>query len=182
MPELIEGDALHDRVVVDAVCEARQFVWIATADLKDMHIRRGQRYVPVLEHFAELARHGVRFRIVHSTLPTAPFRSTLETLPTLVRDALELQICPRSHWKMVVVDGNFAYAGSANFTGAGLGVKHADRRNFELGFVGREPAFVDALINKFDDFWMGNRCVSCRLRARCPDPIETELENLKTSG
>ena len=36
---------------------------------------------------------------------------------------MELQICPRCHWKMVIVDGRLGYTGSANFTGAGLGAK-----------------------------------------------------------
>ena len=172
MPELIEGVALHEQVVLGAVCGAKQFVWIATADLKDMHVKRGKRYEPILEHFAELAQRGVRFRIIHSKLPTGPFRATLAGLPALLRDALELQICPRSHWKVVIVDGLFAYTGSANFTGAGLGGKHPDRRNFELGMVGREPEFVSSLMQKFDQFWMGTHCLTCRLRARCPDPIE----------
>ena len=76
-----------------------------------------------------------------------------------------------SHWKMVIVDGEFGYAGSANFTGAGIGAKGAGRRNLELGAVGREPEFVAMLEREFDSFWMGDHCEGCGRRDICPDPI-----------
>ena len=119
----------------------------------------------------QLAGRGVNFRVVHSSLPLRPFRATLEDCANLVGGAMELQICPRSHWKMVVVDGRLAYGGSANFTGVGLGARHVDKRNFEVVTVGREPAFVVSIMQRFDDFWVGERCGSCRLRTICPDPV-----------
>ena len=118
---LVTGEQMHDAVIVEQVLEARSHVWIATADLKDMHVRRGRRFVPVLDALANLARAGVTLRVVHGALPSRPFRATLDEYPELTGGGLELQICPRSHWKMVIVDGVFAYCGSANFTGAGLG-------------------------------------------------------------
>ena len=84
---------------------------------------------------------------------------------------LELQICPRSHWKMVIVDGVFGYCGSANFTGAGLGPRSARRRNLEIGVISDEPGFVAGLETEFDRFWIGEHCDDCALRARCPDPV-----------
>ena len=84
---------------------------------------------------------------------------------------MELQICPRSHWKLVIVDDRFAYCGSANFTGAGLGLKHEDKRNLELGVITRDHNVVSHLADKFDRFWMGGHCEQCRLRELCPDPI-----------
>jgi phosphatidylserine/phosphatidylglycerophosphate/cardiolipin synthase-like enzyme len=84
---------------------------------------------------------------------------------------MELQICPRSHWKLVIVDGQAAYAGSANFTGAGLGVKSAARRNLEVGVLSRDPAFVRPLFAAFDRFWVGAECRGCAYRKTCPDPI-----------
>ena len=84
---------------------------------------------------------------------------------------MELQVCPRSHWKVVVVDGTFGYLGSANFTGAGLGAKSPRKRNLELGVTSREPDFVQQLAALFDAFWIGELCRDCALRGRCPDPI-----------
>lgn len=171
MVELLTGQDLHSVVIEDHVLAARSHVWIATADLKDMHVRGGRRFIPILDAFDAMAERGVSFRVVHSSLPSRYFRKTLEECPQLTGGALELQICPRSHWKMVIVDGVFAYCGSANFTGAGLGAKSEDKRNLEIGVMSTEPSWVNQLAVLFDRFWIGEHCDDCRLREQCPDPI-----------
>ena len=50
-----------------------------------------------------------------------------------------------NHWKIVVVDNRFAYWGSANFTGAGLGARSPGRRNLELGSASTDPGTVSAV-------------------------------------
>lgn len=168
----LAGRALYHAVITDGVLRARRTVWIATANLKDLYVPSGRRrYRPILETFGEMARDGVQFRIIHAELPSRSFRESFDALPALVEGGLELQICPRSHWKMVIVDGEFGYAGSANFTGAGLGAKSEANRNLELGAVSREPAFVAMLEQAFDQFWMGEHCEGCGRRDLCPDPI-----------
>lgn len=118
-----------------------------------------------------MAARGVSFRVVHSALPSSYFRRTLEQYPRLTEGALELQVCPRSHWKMVIVDGVFAYCGSANFTGAGLGAKSPDKRNLEIGVASGDAAWVRQLEALFDRFWIGEHCDTCRLKDTCPDPV-----------
>ncbi len=169
--QLLTLEDLHEQVIQQGLLRAIRTVWIATADLKDMHVPGGRRYEPILAEFDRMATRGVRFRVIHADLPSRPFRDTLDRFPRLTASALELQVCPRSHWKMVVVDGAFAYLGSANFTGAGLGARSTRRRNLELGVASREPAFVRQLADLFDRFWMGDHCNDCSLRTRCPDPI-----------
>lgn len=172
--ELLTNTQLHLRVIEDAVLNAERFVWIGTANLKDMHIRRGKRYRPILDSFEQMAQKGISFRIVHSDMPSAPFRKTLDQFKLLVAGAMELQICPRCHWKMVIVDDRFAYLGSANFTGAGLGVKNENRRNLETGVTSKDPEFIKALMKIFDNFWIGTFCKDCALLNRCPDPIKDD--------
>jgi phosphatidylserine/phosphatidylglycerophosphate/cardiolipin synthase-like enzyme len=170
--ELLTGEELHTRVIQEAVLMAEDYVWIATANLKDMRVPlAGKRYRPILEVFDQMAKKGVTFRIVHSDLPSRSFRKTLERFPRLTGGALELQICPRSHWKMVIVDGQKAYWGSANFTGAGLGAKGRHRRNLELGQFSTDRRWVKKLQSLFDDFWMGSYCSKCAYRKQCPDPV-----------
>ena len=54
--ELLSGTALHDKVIQQGVLLAEKFVWIATANLKDMHIAMARgRYKPILEAFDEMA-------------------------------------------------------------------------------------------------------------------------------
>jgi len=169
--ELITGEQLHERVIVQQVLRAERTVWIATANLKDMHVAMARGYRPILESFDRMAQDGVRFRVIHSEMPSRPFRDTLERFPRLTGGAMELQVCPRSHWKMALVDGRFAYLGSANFTGAGLGVKKPQRRNLELGVVTEDREWIKRLVGLFDEFWIGAHCTGCAFRKRCPDPI-----------
>lgn len=170
--ELLESGELHTRVIQEAVLMAEDYVWIATANLKDMRVPMARgRYRPILEVFDQMAKKGVTFRIVHSDLPSRSFRRTLERFPRLTGGALELQICPRSHWKMVIVDDRKAYCGSANFTGAGLGAKGEHRRNLELGLFTASRDWVKQLQSLFDGFWMGSYCSKCAYKKQCPDPI-----------
>jgi len=169
--DLLSGSELHQQVIEDAVLKADEYVWIATANLKDMHILRGRRFRPILEAFDSMAGQGVTFRIIHSDMPSRPFRKTLERFPRLVEGALELQICQRSHWKMVIVDGRIAYLGSANFTGAGLGAKSERKRNLELGIITHDPILVSKLMDIYDTFWIGAYCSDCSRIKACADPI-----------
>ena len=73
--ELLTGLPLHRNVIQDAVLSAEQYVWIATANLKDMHIPSSHVYRPLLETFDHMAGRGVSFRIIHSALPSKPFHS-----------------------------------------------------------------------------------------------------------
>lgn len=169
--ELITGFDLHDRVILKEVLAARRTVWIATANLKDMQVAMARGFKPILEIFEQMTRSGVHFRIIHAETPSKPFRDTLEKCRALLSGGLELQICPRSHWKMVIVDGRFAYLGSANFTGAGLGVKKSSRRNLELGVITDRPSWIEYLETLFDSFWIGTYCRDCAFSRTCSDPI-----------
>jgi phosphatidylserine/phosphatidylglycerophosphate/cardiolipin synthase-like enzyme len=72
---------------------------------------------------------------------------------------------------MVIFDGKDAYIGSANLTGAGIGMKTDGTRNFETGILTDEPEIVEQAINQFDDVWIGKHCQSCKRKGFCPDPI-----------
>jgi phosphatidylserine/phosphatidylglycerophosphate/cardiolipin synthase-like enzyme len=84
---------------------------------------------------------------------------------------MERQLCPRVHFKHIIIDGKLAYTGSANLTGAGLGIKSPNTRNFESGIVTTDPEIIDAIMNQFDEVWMGKFCKKCKRRKFCYDPI-----------
>ena len=63
------------------------------------------------------------------------------------------------------------YVGSANLTGAGMGMKSANRRNFEAGIMTDSLEIVDAAIEEFDKVWRGSECRKCQRKKFCPDPI-----------
>lgn len=173
--EILVNEELHARVILQGVLRAERYVWIATANLKDMHVKVGRSFKPILDVFQEMANRGVSFRIIHCDLPSKKFRDTLERASVLTSGALELQICPRSHWKIAVVDGTRAYIGSANFTGAGLGPRSRGKRNMEIGIWTQERHLVQRIQSIFDEFWIGSHCIACSFRRSCPDPIRTSL-------
>jgi phosphatidylserine/phosphatidylglycerophosphate/cardiolipin synthase-like enzyme len=169
--ELLQGRALYREVVLGKLAHARESVWVATANVKAMFVEQGGQFTPVLELFDRLAARGVALRLLHAELPSRPFREAFDARARLVRGGLELKVCPRVHFKAVVVDGAWAYVGSANLTGAGLGAKGEDVRNFELGFVTEDFDVIDRVVALYAAVWDGAECRNCRLRTVCPDPI-----------
>ena len=168
--ELLNGTDLYRTVVLDKMAGARESVWIATANVKAMMVEQGGRFAPVLTLFRTLARRGVELRLLHAELPSRPFRAAFDRSRILVQGGLQLKICPRVHFKCVRVDGAWVYLGSANLTGAGLGAKHPDGRNFELGLVTEDFELLDRVQALFDALWRGQPCGTCKLRELCPDP------------
>src|SRR5262249_13418517 len=104
-----------------------------------------------------------------------PFRASFDRIKALWSGGLHLKICPRVHFKAVIVDHAWVYLGSANLTGAGLGAKQEEKRNFELGFVTEDFEILDRATALFESVWSGAECGSCKLREVCPDPIGPEL-------
>ena len=72
---------------------------------------------------------------------------------------------------MLVFDCREVYIGSANLTGAGLGMKAETTRNFEAGILTDDPEIVEQAMNQFDDVWIGKHCKTCKRKDICIDPI-----------
>jgi phosphatidylserine/phosphatidylglycerophosphate/cardiolipin synthase-like enzyme len=159
------------------VIAARCSVWIATANLKELMVLDGARvgrqsYRSVLDVLDELAQRGVELRVLHAALPSRPFRESFDRHARLVKGGLELRLCPRVHFKAVIVDGGLLYLGSANWTGAGLGAKGSTRRNFELGLVTDDALLLDRVQSYFDSIWSGAACAGCGRRDVCEAPLD----------
>lgn len=69
------------------------------------------------------------------------------------------------------MDLECVYIGSANLTGAGIGMKSEHRRNFEAGILTTDPALVTAAIEQFNAVWMGRHCPRCGRKKFCADEI-----------
>lgn len=176
---LVAGQG-HYPAVMDAVRRARHSVWIATANLKGVMVedgahRRGRKrsYRSMLDVFSELHLAGVELRILHASMPSRAFRQDFDRYPELVGGGLELRACPRVHLKAVIVDAELLYLGSANWTGAGLGVKDTHRRNFELGLVTGDSQLLDEVQALFDNIWRGAACGRCKVRDYCDAPLDS---------
>ena len=163
-------DTEHYSTVVALTAKARRSLWIGTADIKDMYVKQGAQEKPFVGVLADLLAHGVEVRLIHAKEPGGNFRDDFDRYPILAK-SLERALCPRVHFKIIVIDQTTCYIGSANLTGAGMGMKAANRRNFEAGILTDDPIIVDAAIEEFDKVWRGSECAQCQRRNVCPDPI-----------
>ena len=157
-----------------ALEQCRHRLFIATANLKEVYLpppegSRRRRARSILDVLAEVGKRGVEVRILHSGVPSGPFRERLkEGMPP----GLIMRRCPRVHAKAVIADGRWMYLGSANLTGAGLGAKSARRRNFEAGVWTDETNLIDPVADMLDRVWNGVECGDCGRREHCPEPLE----------
>jgi phosphatidylserine/phosphatidylglycerophosphate/cardiolipin synthase-like enzyme len=168
MLDFITDRQIYEKVICERVRKARQFLWIATADLKDLHVDKGDRMVPFLEILSDLVRRKVEIRLLHAKEPGPAFRKDFDRYPNLIT-GMERILCPRLHFKAVVIDGQFAYTGSANLTGAGMGAKSEHRRNFESGIITDDPTIVGKIMAQFDTIWTGAHCPPCQRKNYCAD-------------
>lgn len=160
----------HYKEVLSRVQSVKQTLWIGTADIKDLYVEVGKEKKPFLALIALLIRRGVEVRLIQAKEPGPNFREDFDRYPVLY-DRLERVLCPRVHFKMLVFDCKEVYVGSANLTGAGIGMKGEDKRNFEAGILTDDPEIVEQAINQFDEVWIGRHCKKCKRREFCIDPI-----------
>lgn len=164
------SNTAHYKDVLSRVTNVKHNLWIGTADIKDLYVEDGKQKKPFLAVLAGLIRRGVEVRLIHAKEPGTNFREDFDKYPVLY-DRLERVLCPRVHFKMIVFDCKTVYVGSANLTGAGIGMKTDNKRNFEAGILTDEPEIVEQAMNQFDEVWMGNHCKTCKCRVYCSDPI-----------
>lgn len=167
----ISNRTIYTSVIANLVPSAKKRLWIATADIKDMYVEKPglrKQMVPFLQILSELLLRGVELRLIHAKEPGPAFRQDFDRFPELW-SGMERVLCPRVHFKCIIADGERAYFGSANLTGAGMGAKGENRRNFENGILTDDPALVEPLSEQFDSVWRGACCTKCQRREYCTD-------------
>ncbi len=161
----------HYNDVLARVASVKRSLWIGTADIKDLHVKVGNATEPFLAVLVLLLQRGVDIRLIHAKEPGPVFREDFDRYPILSA-GLERMLCPRVHFKMLIFDYETAYIGSANLTGAGIGMKSSARRNFEAGILTDNAELVEGAMEEFDSVWRGAHCAKCGRREYCPDPIK----------
>ncbi len=172
MHKLLLNRDIYLEVIQQRVPRAKDHVWIVTADIKDMYVEHYGKYVPFLQVLADLVSRGVAVRLIHAKEPGPRFREDFDRFDELINNELfERILCPRVHTKAIVIDGREAFVGSPNLTGAGMGAKGEDKRNFEAGFLFDDADALAEITEWIDRLYLGDYCLTCKRREYCPDPI-----------
>lgn len=172
MHRLLLNRKIYTEFVQPCLPQARQFLWIVTADIKDLYVDFNDRFQPLLEILSSLVESGVAVRLIHAKEPGPRFRQEFDRFDALITsDLFERILCPRVHTKSIIIDGKLAFVGSANLTGAGMGAKGEHKRNFEAGFMFDDAGQLGELMQWIDELYLGEHCVNCQRRQYCPDPI-----------
>jgi len=171
-PKLLIDDDHFQQVVRGGILKAKVSLDIMTADFKAMLVPEhgaSSKAVSIVEVFRRLAGRGVEIRLLHAGTPSGP---ALRELKRQLPRGLTIRRCPRLHAKTVIVDCQSMYLGSANLTGAGLGAKGKNKRNFEMGIWTESPSLIDGVLEQFNALWEARRCPSCLRKDVCPVPLE----------
>lgn len=172
MTEFVSDRQIYEKVIRALVPSTERRLWIATADIKDMYVEKPdvvrKTMIPFLEVLSSLLKKNVEIRLIHAKEPGPAFRKDFDKFPGLW-NGLERVLCPRVHFKCIIIDGGKAYFGSANMTGAGMGAKSEARRNFENGILTDQPKLLEPLEAQFDNVWRGAFCGKCGRRQFCTD-------------
>ena len=170
MVELVINADHAEAVLAEAFARCRHRLFIATADVKNVHLPSPQGAQSILDIFDELAGRGIQINLLHSGVPSGPF---LGRLTEGVPQTLLMRRCIRTHAKAVIVDGGWMYLGSANLTGAGMGAKSPRRRNFEAGIYTDELPLIDPIADMLEGVFSGAECEGCGRTDHCPEPLES---------
>lgn len=65
--------------VIERVKHAKKFVWIGTADIKDLHVKLGSLTVSFLADLNELAQKRVNIRLLHAKEPGVNFKNSFNS-------------------------------------------------------------------------------------------------------
>jgi phosphatidylserine/phosphatidylglycerophosphate/cardiolipin synthase-like enzyme len=168
----LENEDIYTSVITEGILRAEESVWIGTANVKDLRVGSGKRYVSILKSFKDLCKKGVEIRILHSGIPSEPFLEDFRKFDMKSEERFTMRRCLRVHFKCVILDGKELFIGSPNLTGAGIGAKGRNRRNFEIGLMIDDEGTLRKVSSLFMRIWKGKECPDCGRKKYCYVPLE----------
>jgi phosphatidylserine/phosphatidylglycerophosphate/cardiolipin synthase-like enzyme len=165
--ELLTDEEIYERVMREDIPEARHSVLILTALVKQtiIEVEEGE-YAPFMSLVSDLASRGVSFFLLFAGKPSKPFLNSYNEY-CRTQPRVNIRLCTRNHMKIVLIDGKKLYLGSANLTGAGMGRKGKNRRNFEFGFFTKDPQIIQRISQIAKEIWEGSHCGACQVKSYC---------------
>ena len=76
----------HYNLLIDQITRVKETLWIGTADLKDLYVKRGRETLPLLALLDEKVRRGVALRLIHAKEPGENSATISTVTPRCCRD------------------------------------------------------------------------------------------------
>ncbi len=143
---------------MEGLVKAKTSLIIGTYNSQDLRIPFRGRITSLSEIIRRLVNKDVKVLIcLAPIMRSSQFIQTCRSIQD-ISENLIIRFCRRMHIKTIVVDLEYAYVGSANLSGAGIGLKSVRKRNFELGFVTRESNIIADVAWMFMEIFNGKFC------------------------
>ena len=88
----------HYKLLIDQVSKVKHTLWMGTADLKDLYIKKQNTAIPFLALLEQKVKQGVSIRLLHAKEPGENFRNDFDQYPALWQ-GMERSLCPRIHFQ-----------------------------------------------------------------------------------
>jgi phosphatidylserine/phosphatidylglycerophosphate/cardiolipin synthase-like enzyme len=170
--QYLQNREIYDEIILKRLQNASKRMRIATANIKDVQVASGRSYISILKVMKKLCRKGVRIEILHAGIPSEPFLRDFKKLALQKEPNFVMRRCLRVHFKCVLIDDRELFIGSPNLTGAGMGAKGVNRRNFEIGVLIEDGTIREKVNALFGDIWEGRMCERCGRKRVCYVPLE----------
>lgn len=168
----LENAEIYKSIILNGTLKAERSILIATANVKDLRVEENSRYISIVKSFKNLCRKSVELRILHSGIPSEAFLKDFKKYELQKEENFLMRRCLRVHFKFVLIDGKKLFIGSPNLTGAGIGAKGENRRNFEIGIITDNDKLIKNVRTLFSRIWEGEMCTNCGRRKVCYVPLE----------
>ena len=177
--ELLTDAEIYERVMRDEIPNAKRSVLIATALVKQTTVEMDSgKSAPFLRLAEALGRRGVRVDLLIAGTPSAGFIKSLAEVQG-TSPHLRIRLCARNHMKVVLIDGRRLYLGSANLTGAGMGLRSTHKRNFEFGVFTEDRRIIERISDVIRRIWVEEPCADCRVKRLCFSEHQKLAERLR---
>jgi len=92
MYQLLLNRDIYTEFVQTKIPAARKFLWLMTADIKDLHVETDSGFEPFLGVLAQLVEQGVAVRLMHAKEPGPRFREDFDNYACYVREFIPKQL------------------------------------------------------------------------------------------
>lgn len=164
----------HYEEVIQRICMAKTSIRIMTANFKRFNLKptdkQGKEYkdgTPFVKYLMAKAVQGVSVQIICSKPSSYFTEEWKEYYRQMNPELFEYKFCERNHAKVIIVDDEFTYVGSANITPAGIGQGIFTPGNFEAGILTKNKEVISFVKDLFSKIWSDDYCTNCHRADKC---------------